>query len=185
MECKITNDHIDTIWQAAQLKHCSKQVHDLLPPLIKNLEAGPVLHLYHLLCKLEPKDHTEQVGYSFDVFFFIFKLMFKIKLLLNCCCMLQKWIYLKYEFSITVGVGFLNSGLNYSCVYCDQSPDLVTYLCMCAVCASSSSISSCTFLSILLELLINAYHIPYSPRSIRPLLYNFFLVHPPNVLGIL
>lgn len=63
MECKITNEHIDIIWQAAQLKHCSKQVHDLLPPLIKNLEAGPVLHLYSLLCKLEPKDHTEQVRY--------------------------------------------------------------------------------------------------------------------------
>ncbi|XP_039283222.1 ubiquitin carboxyl-terminal hydrolase 34 isoform X3 [Nilaparvata lugens] len=60
MECKITNEHIDIIWQAAQLKHCSKQVQDLLPPLIKNLEPGPVLHLYHLLCKLEPKDHTEQ-----------------------------------------------------------------------------------------------------------------------------
>ncbi|PNF29487.1 hypothetical protein B7P43_G04551, partial [Cryptotermes secundus] len=63
MECKITNEHIDVIWQAAQLKHCSKQVHDLLPPLIKNLEAGPVLHLYGLLCKLEPKDHTEQSLY--------------------------------------------------------------------------------------------------------------------------
>jgi ubiquitin carboxyl-terminal hydrolase 34 len=62
MECKITNEHTDIIWQAAQLKHCSKQVHDLLPPLIKNLEAGPVLHLYGLLCKLEPKDHTEQVS---------------------------------------------------------------------------------------------------------------------------
>lgn len=64
MECKITNEHIDIIWQAAQLKHCSKQVHDLLPPLIKNLEAGPVLHLYHLLCRLEPKDHTEQVQHK-------------------------------------------------------------------------------------------------------------------------
>ncbi|KAL0270091.1 UNVERIFIED_CONTAM: hypothetical protein PYX00_007611 [Menopon gallinae] len=60
MECKITNEHIDIIWQAAQLKHCSKQVHDLLPPFINNLETGPVLHLYNLLCKLEPKDHTEQ-----------------------------------------------------------------------------------------------------------------------------
>lgn len=62
MECKITNEHIDVIWQAAQLKHCSKQVHDLLPPLIKHLEAGPVLHLYRLLCRLEPRDHTEQVS---------------------------------------------------------------------------------------------------------------------------
>ncbi|XP_049955909.1 ubiquitin carboxyl-terminal hydrolase 34 [Schistocerca serialis cubense] len=63
MECKITDEHIDIIWQAAQLKHCSKQVHDLLPPLIKNLESGPVLHLYNLLCKMEPKDHTEQSLY--------------------------------------------------------------------------------------------------------------------------
>ncbi|XP_063231242.1 ubiquitin carboxyl-terminal hydrolase 34 isoform X2 [Bacillus rossius redtenbacheri] len=63
MECKITDEHVDVIWQAAQLKHCSKQVHDLLPPLIKNLEAGPVLHLYSLLCRLEPRDHTEQSLY--------------------------------------------------------------------------------------------------------------------------
>ncbi|KAG8236172.1 hypothetical protein J437_LFUL013438, partial [Ladona fulva] len=63
MEGKITDDHIDIVWQALQLKHCSKQVHDLLPPLIKNLEAGPVLHLYGLLCKMEPKDHTEQSLY--------------------------------------------------------------------------------------------------------------------------
>jgi hypothetical protein len=68
MECKITNEHTDIIWQAAQLKHCSKQVHDLLPPLIKNLEAGPVLHLYGLLCKLEPKDHTEQASWSVNSF---------------------------------------------------------------------------------------------------------------------
>lgn len=61
MECRITNDHIDIIWQAAQLKHCSRQVHDLLPPLIKHLEVGPVLYLYALLCRLEPKEHTEQV----------------------------------------------------------------------------------------------------------------------------
>ncbi|XP_065207082.1 ubiquitin carboxyl-terminal hydrolase puf isoform X2 [Planococcus citri] len=60
MESKITNDDIDIIWQAAQLKHCSKQVFDLLAPLIKNLEPAPVTHLYHLLYKMEPKDHTEQ-----------------------------------------------------------------------------------------------------------------------------
>ena len=63
MESKITNDDIDIIWQAAQLKHCSKQVFDLLSPLIKNLEPAPVTHLYHLLYKMEPKDHTEQVSY--------------------------------------------------------------------------------------------------------------------------
>ena len=60
VEGKITNDHISVIWQAAQLKHCSKQVHDLLLPLIKNLEAGPVLHLYELMKELPIKEHTEQ-----------------------------------------------------------------------------------------------------------------------------
>ena len=46
---KITDEHISVIWQAAQLNHCSKQVHDLLLPLIKNLEAGPLLSLYEHL----------------------------------------------------------------------------------------------------------------------------------------
>ena len=36
------------------------QVHDLLLPLIKNLEAGPVLHLYELMKELPVKEHTEQ-----------------------------------------------------------------------------------------------------------------------------
>ena len=60
VEGKITNDHMTVIWQASQLKHCSKQVHDLLLPLIKNLEAGPVLNLYELLKALPVKEHTEQ-----------------------------------------------------------------------------------------------------------------------------
>ena len=60
VEGKISNEHINVIWQAAQLKHCSKQVHDLLLPLIKNLEAGPVLHLYDLMKELPVKEHTEQ-----------------------------------------------------------------------------------------------------------------------------
>lgn len=67
MEGKITNSHLDSIWQSAQLKHCSKQVHDILPPLIKNLEAGPVLHLYDLVKKLPVKDHTEQSIYLAQV----------------------------------------------------------------------------------------------------------------------
>lgn len=57
---RITTEHIDCIWSAAQLKHCSRQVLDILLPLIKNLKLKPVLHLYCLLCKLEPKEHTEQ-----------------------------------------------------------------------------------------------------------------------------
>ena len=60
VEGKVSNQHITVIWQAAQLKHCSKQVHDLLLPLIKNLEAGPVLHLYELMKELPIKEHTEQ-----------------------------------------------------------------------------------------------------------------------------
>ena len=67
MEGKISNTHLDCIWQSAQLKHCSKQVHDLLPPLIKNLEAGPVLHLYDLVQKLPIKEHTEQTIYLSQV----------------------------------------------------------------------------------------------------------------------
>ncbi|CAB3381441.1 Hypothetical predicted protein [Cloeon dipterum] len=60
MEGRLTNEHLDVVWAAAQQKHCARQVHDLLPPLIKHLEARPVLHLYRLLCRLEPKEHTEQ-----------------------------------------------------------------------------------------------------------------------------
>ena len=60
MEGKISDEHIAVIWQAAQLNHCSKQVHDLLLPLIKNLEAGPVLSLYDHLKVLPVKEHTEQ-----------------------------------------------------------------------------------------------------------------------------
>lgn len=60
MEGRITCEHMDIIWAAAQLKHCSKPVHDLLPGLVKHLAAPPALHLYSLLVKLEPKEHTEQ-----------------------------------------------------------------------------------------------------------------------------
>jgi ubiquitin carboxyl-terminal hydrolase 34 len=61
LENKISNDHVEIMWQAAQLKHCSKQVFDILSSLICNMEPGPVIHLHNLLKKLEPKDHTEQV----------------------------------------------------------------------------------------------------------------------------
>ncbi|KAG5873618.1 hypothetical protein JTB14_023780 [Gonioctena quinquepunctata] len=63
MEGRITCEHMDVIWAAAQLKHCSKPVHDLLPGLVKHLAAAPTLHLYSLLTKLEPRDHTEQTLY--------------------------------------------------------------------------------------------------------------------------
>ena len=64
MEGKIQNEHVDIMWQAAQLKHCSKQVYDILSSLICNMEPGPVLHLHNLLRRLEPKDHTEQVRFD-------------------------------------------------------------------------------------------------------------------------
>ena len=67
MEGKLSSAHMDAIWQAAQMKYCSKQVHDLLPPLIKNLEAGPVLHLYELVQRLPVKEHTEQTIYLAQV----------------------------------------------------------------------------------------------------------------------
>uniref|UniRef100_A0AAR5QD97 ubiquitinyl hydrolase 1 n=1 Tax=Dendroctonus ponderosae TaxID=77166 RepID=A0AAR5QD97_DENPD len=63
MEGRITCEHMDIIWAAAQLKHCAKPVHDLLPGLVKHLAAAPTLHLYNLLTKLEPKEHTEQTLY--------------------------------------------------------------------------------------------------------------------------
>jgi ubiquitin carboxyl-terminal hydrolase 34 len=63
VENQISEDHITLIWQAAQLKHCSKQIFDLLPPLVKNLAPKPAAHLYQLLCRLDPKEHTEQSIY--------------------------------------------------------------------------------------------------------------------------
>ncbi len=45
-----------------QLKHCSKQVHDILIPLIKNLEIQPAKHLLDLVSVLDPGAYTEQVS---------------------------------------------------------------------------------------------------------------------------
>lgn len=63
VENQITEEHINLIWQAAQLKHCSKPVYDILPSLVKNLAPRPAMHLYSLLCRLDPKEHTEQSIY--------------------------------------------------------------------------------------------------------------------------
>lgn len=63
VENQITEEHINLIWQAAQLKHCSKPVYDILPSLVKNLAPRPAMHLYTLLCRLDPKEHTEQSIY--------------------------------------------------------------------------------------------------------------------------
>lgn len=63
VENHITEDHISLIWQASQLKHCSKPIYDILPSLVKNLAPKPASYLYSLLCKLDPKEHTEQSIY--------------------------------------------------------------------------------------------------------------------------
>lgn len=60
VENHITEEHISLIWQASQLKHCSKPIYDILPALVKNLAPKPASYLYSLLCKLDPKEHTEQ-----------------------------------------------------------------------------------------------------------------------------
>uniref|UniRef100_A0AAG5CQR3 ubiquitinyl hydrolase 1 n=1 Tax=Anopheles atroparvus TaxID=41427 RepID=A0AAG5CQR3_ANOAO len=63
VENQITEDHITLMWQAAQLKHCSKTIYDILPSLVKNLAPKPATHLYTLLCRLDPREHTEQSIY--------------------------------------------------------------------------------------------------------------------------
>ncbi|XP_037949040.1 ubiquitin carboxyl-terminal hydrolase puf isoform X2 [Teleopsis dalmanni] len=63
VENQITDEHIKLIWQATQLKHCSKTIFDILPSLVKNLAPRPAMHLYSLLCRMDPKDHTEQSIY--------------------------------------------------------------------------------------------------------------------------
>lgn len=60
VENQITEEHLNLIWQAAQLKHCSKAIYDVLPSLVKNLSLQPALYMYKLLCRLDPKEHTEQ-----------------------------------------------------------------------------------------------------------------------------
>lgn len=56
---KITTDHIDIIWSAAQLKHYERYIFEILCQLIKNFKMKIVCYLYGLLWKIEPKDHSE------------------------------------------------------------------------------------------------------------------------------
>ncbi|XP_032305462.1 ubiquitin carboxyl-terminal hydrolase puf isoform X2 [Drosophila ananassae] len=63
VENQISEEDIKLIWQATQLKHCSKTIFDILPSLVKNLAPRPAMHLYSLLCRMDPKDHTEQSIY--------------------------------------------------------------------------------------------------------------------------
>ncbi|KAH8268179.1 hypothetical protein KR026_001407 [Drosophila bipectinata] len=63
VENQISEEDIKLIWQATQLKHCSKTIFDILPSLVKNLAPRPAMHLYSLLCRMDPKEHTEQSIY--------------------------------------------------------------------------------------------------------------------------
>ncbi|XP_041969100.1 ubiquitin carboxyl-terminal hydrolase puf [Aricia agestis] len=63
VEGRVTPEHIELVWAAAQLKHCGRQVYDLLPGFIRALAPKPCAHLYSLLCALPPKEHTEQSLY--------------------------------------------------------------------------------------------------------------------------
>ncbi|KAH7972033.1 hypothetical protein HPB52_005804 [Rhipicephalus sanguineus] len=59
-EGQLTTAHLDAVWAAGQLKHCGRQVLELLPPLMRSLRDGPALHLYARLCALPPREHSEQ-----------------------------------------------------------------------------------------------------------------------------
>ncbi|XP_061722090.1 ubiquitin carboxyl-terminal hydrolase puf [Cydia pomonella] len=63
VEGRVTSEHVELVWAAAQLKHCGRQVYDLLPGFIRALAPKPCSHLYSLLCSLPPKEHTEQSLY--------------------------------------------------------------------------------------------------------------------------
>ncbi|XP_028316758.1 ubiquitin carboxyl-terminal hydrolase 34 isoform X2 [Gouania willdenowi] len=62
-EGRLSTQHVDCIWAAAQLKHCSRYIHDLFPSLIKNLDPVPLRHVLNLVSGLHPSSHTEQTLY--------------------------------------------------------------------------------------------------------------------------
>ncbi|XP_051939696.1 ubiquitin carboxyl-terminal hydrolase 34 isoform X4 [Hippocampus zosterae] len=62
-EGRLSTQHVDCIWAAAQLKHCSRYIHDLFPSLIKNLDPVPLRHVLDLVSSLHPSAHTEQTLY--------------------------------------------------------------------------------------------------------------------------
>uniref|UniRef100_UPI001CD8B406 ubiquitin carboxyl-terminal hydrolase 34-like n=1 Tax=Solea senegalensis TaxID=28829 RepID=UPI001CD8B406 len=62
-EGRLSTQHVDCIWAAAQLKHCSRYIHDLFPSLIKNLDPVPLRHVLNLVSGLHPSAHTEQTLY--------------------------------------------------------------------------------------------------------------------------
>ncbi|KTG46700.1 hypothetical protein cypCar_00027517, partial [Cyprinus carpio] len=64
-EGRLSTQHVDCIWAAAQLKHCSRYIHDLFPSLIKNLDPVPLRHVLSLVSGLHPSAHTEQLCFNF------------------------------------------------------------------------------------------------------------------------
>lgn len=55
----LNDEHVNVIWSASLLKHCGRQVLDLLTSLIRSMRTGPVLHLYWLVKNLNIEDHSE------------------------------------------------------------------------------------------------------------------------------
>jgi len=55
----LNDEHVNVIWSASLLKHCGRQVLDLLTSLIRFMRTKPVLHLYWLVKNLNIEDHSE------------------------------------------------------------------------------------------------------------------------------
>uniref|UniRef100_A0A6G1SL13 Ubiquitin carboxyl-terminal hydrolase 34 n=1 Tax=Aceria tosichella TaxID=561515 RepID=A0A6G1SL13_9ACAR len=55
----LDDEHVNVIWSASLLKHCGRQVLDLLTSLVRYMRTGPVLHLYLLVKNLNIEEHTE------------------------------------------------------------------------------------------------------------------------------
>ncbi|XP_048585971.1 ubiquitin carboxyl-terminal hydrolase 34 isoform X2 [Nematostella vectensis] len=56
----VSNQHLDCIWAAAQLKHASRYVHDLLTVLTKHLDMPSILYLLDQVSAMQPSAHTKQ-----------------------------------------------------------------------------------------------------------------------------
>lgn len=63
VENHITEEHISLIWQAAQLKHCSKTIYDILPSLVKNLAPKPATHTFTCCCAGWIRENTQNKAF--------------------------------------------------------------------------------------------------------------------------
>lgn len=59
-EKKLEPEHLDSIWNAAQLKHISRHVMDILITLAKMLDLESAQHLLEQIAKLPISSHTKQ-----------------------------------------------------------------------------------------------------------------------------